>query len=493
MLPYLEPMMNHSLTTSLEKINSECFIIGVFSDDCAADYPIACNIKNLIEQFKSRPLEPGDTFYPIIQDQAHQVVMVHCGTRSTFSPSVLSDYVRKIASLLTHQRLNTATVCFPQLDKYSPDWQIEQMILSFDAKVYQFLDFKTQKNQAYALKSLEWYLPGASSQAIENAQIIAKSIRFTKNLANLPANVCTPTYLAKQALLLDSNWGSITTTIMDKDAITTLKMGAFLAVAQGSSEAPQFIQIHYQGAPSESVAPIVLIGKGITFDSGGISLKPPEFMEEMKFDMAGAASVLGAIQACAELKLPINVIGLMPCTENMPSGSAIKPGDVITTMAGLTVEITNTDAEGRLVLADALHYAKQFNPKFVLDIATLTGAMVIALGYLTTGFMSNDQELSDKITAAGARSQEKVWRMPLDSSYQEMLSSPIADMVNAAPSRVAGSITAACFLARFAESFRWAHFDIAGTGWVSGKDRCATGRPVALLVQFLRDLIEHAD
>lgn len=484
--------MNHGLSSSLEQIKSDCLVIGLFGDTNVKQLPLKPAIQVLTAHLKTRLLEAGDTIYHADDQHTHELLLIHCGDKKDYTPAVLQSQICKVATLITTQRLQSATLFFPQLNQKTPDWQIEQMILHFAAKTYQFLELKTRNNRAYPLKSLDWYLPDASETAVQTAQAIATSIRYTRNLANLPANICTPTYLAEQAQILDAEWDSITTKVMNQEAIEKLKMGAFLAVAKGSTEPLQFIQIKYQGSGSSSEPPIVLIGKGITFDAGGISLKPAEFMEEMKFDMIGAASVLGTMQACATLKLPINVIGLMACTENMPSGSATKPGDVITTMAGLTVEITNTDAEGRLVLADALHYAKQFNPKFVVDIATLTGAMVIALGYVTTGFMSNDEELSKKMLAAGELSQEKIWRMPLDPAYQDMLNSPIADMVNAPLGRVAGSITAACFLSRYAESLRWAHLDIAGTGWVSGKDRCATGRPVALLVQLLRDLAENA-
>ena len=482
--------MNHELCQSLEKIKSDCLVIGTFSDSNIPELPINPSLQALVSHLKKRLIEPSDTIYHADDNNAYDILLIHCGEKKDYTPTVLKTQIEKLVSLITTQRLQTVTLFMPVLDHHDPDWQMEHMILQFEAKAYQFLELKTQNNRAYMVKTLTWFLPGASNNGIQNGQIIADAIRYTRNLANLPANICTPTYLAKQAQILDAEWDSITTKIMNKSAMEALNMGAFLAVAKGSNEPPQFIQIKYQGAGTAS--PIVLVGKGITFDSGGISLKPPECMEEMKFDMAGAASVLGTLQACARLKLPINVIGLLACTENMPSGSATKPGDVVTSMAGLTIEITNTDAEGRLVLADALTYAKQFNPKFVIDIATLTGAMVIALGYVTTGFMSNDQELSEKIIQAGEQSQEKIWRMPLDLAYHDMLNSPIADMVNAPAGRVGGSITAACFLSRFTETLRWAHMDIAGTAWVTGKDRGATGRPVSLLVQFIRNMVDHA-
>lgn len=485
--------MNHGLSLSLEQIRSDCLVIGLFADTHVTVLPIKPTMQALVAHLKNRLVEKGDTIYHADDQNAQELLLIHCGDKKGYTPAVLTEQINKLATILTAQRLTSATLFLPQLEHHTPDWQLEQMILQLEAKTYQFLELKTQKNRVHALKSIEWYVPEAHDTAIYTAQAIADSIRYTKNLANLPANICTPTFLAKQAQILDTDWDTITTKVMNHAAIEALHMGAFLSVAKGSSEPAQFIQLKYQGAGDSSEPPIILIGKGITFDSGGISIKPSEYMEEMKYDMIGAASVLGSLRACATLKLPINVIGLLACSENMPSGSATKPGDVVTSMAGLTIEITNTDAEGRLVLADALTYAKQFNPKFVIDIATLTGAMVIALGFVTTGFMSNDQELSEKIAAAGEQSQEKVWRMPLDPAYQEMLNSPVADMLNAPVGRVAGAITAACFLSRFADSFRWAHLDIAGTGWISGKDRCATGRPVGLLVQLLRNLAENAN
>ena len=300
----------------------------------------------------------------------------------------------------------------------------------------------------------------------------------------MPANICTPTYLGEQAHELAKRHAQVKTKVFDEDDIRALGMGTFLAVTKGSQEPPRFIEIQYHGAPSTQ-APIVLVGKGITFDSGGLSLKPADAMPEMKYDMAGAASLIGTINACALLKLPINVVALLACAENMPSGTAVKPGDIVTSMSGQTVEIINTDAEGRLVLADALTYAERFKPEFVVDLATLTGAVIVALGSVHTGMMTNDDALAELILAASKESLDKVWRLPLDKDYQSALDSPLADMLNANFDRTAGSITAACFLSRFATSFRWAHLDIAGTAWVSGKKRNATGRPVPLLIELL--------
>jgi len=320
-----------------------------------------------------------------------------------------------------------------------------------------------------------------------------KRLAETVNLLlkqRMPANICTPTFLADQAVELQNTHKHIQTQIISTEDMRQMGMGALLAVAQGSIQPPKLVEIHYNNAP-DNTPPIVLVGKGITFDAGGISLKPAAGMEEMKFDMAGAASVLGTIKACALLDLPLHVIGLLPCAENLPGGTAVKPGDVVTSMSGQTIEITNTDAEGRLVLADALTYAERFNPELVLDIATLTGAIIIALGYERTGFMTEDDKLAEALQTAATASRDKIWRMPLEEVYLEAMESPVADIANASSDRAAGSVTAACFLSRFTEKYRWAHLDIAGTAWISGKKRTATGRPVPLLTQLLRN-IAHA-
>jgi leucyl aminopeptidase len=271
--------------------------------------------------------------------------------------------------------------------------------------------------------------------------------------------------------------------VLDGPEMQKLGMGALLAVAQGSVQPPKFIVLTYRGGAAES-APVVLVGKGVTFDTGGISLKPASDMDQMKFDMCGAASVLGALQAVAQMRLPLNVVGIVPSTENMPGGRATKPGDVVKTMSGQSVEILNTDAEGRLILCDALTYSERLKPACVVDVATLTGACVVALGHVATGLFANDDALARELLAAGDAAYDRAWHMPLWDDYQEQLRSNFADMANVG-GRPAGSITAACFLSRFAKSFRWAHLDIAGVAWRSGREKGATGRPVPLLVQFL--------
>ena len=362
------------------------------------------------------------------------------------------------------------------------------MVVRLDAAIYQLLDFKRDKKKQHRLESIVFSLPGSTPKALQAAIALATGVSFTRTLANLPANICTPTYLAEQATELAKQHPHIKTTVLHQADLETLGMGALLAVAKGSHEPPKLIEVHYHGA--HKTPPIVLVGKGITFDSGGISIKPANGMDEMKYDMAGAASVLGTIKACAMLQLPINLIGLLACAENMPGGGATKPGDIITTLSGQTVEIINTDAEGRLVLADALTYAEQFNPHFVLDMATLTGAIIVALGHVSTGLMTEDDALAELILSASRKSGDKAWRMPLEEAYQEAIDSPLADMVNSTFDRSAGSVTAACFLSRFTKKYRWAHLDIAGTAWVSGRKNQATGRPVPLLVALLRHVAD---
>ena len=311
---------------------------------------------------------------------------------------------------------------------------------------------------------------------------VANGANLTKDLGNLPPNICTPTYLANVAKKIAKDY-AMKTKVFDKKQIEKLKMGSFLSVAKGSREAPKFITIEHNRGPKNS-KPIILVGKGITFDAGGISIKPSPDMDEMKYDMGGAASVLGTMKTIGELKLPINVIALIPSCENLPDGLALKPGDIVTSMSGQTIEVLNTDAEGRLILCDALTYAERFKPELVIDVATLTGACVIALGHHATAIFSNHDALADELESAANLSQDLAWQMPLWEEYQPQLNSNFADMANIG-GRPAGSITAACFLSRFTKKYDWAHLDIAGTAWKSGKAKGSTGRPVPMLSQFL--------
>jgi leucyl aminopeptidase len=324
---------------------------------------------------------------------------------------------------------------------------------------------------------------GATLQAAAaQGAAIGAGVALARDLGNLPSNLCTPTYLAEEAQRLGKRH-KLNVTVLDRRQMEKLGMGALLAVTRGSAEPARFIVLEYNGAPKKH-KPVVLVGKGITFDTGGISLKPAGDMDEMKYDMSGAGSVLGTFEAVAGMKLPVNLVGLVPTCENMPSGTAVKPGDIVTSMSGQTIEILNTDAEGRLILCDALTYAERYDPAAVIDIATLTGACVIALGHVATGLFSNRDALAAELVAAGEAAWDRVWHMPLWDDYQEQLKSPFADMANIG-GRPAGSVTAACFLSRYARKYPWAHLDIAGTAWKSGRDKGSTGRPVALLTRFV--------
>ncbi|MBU3694417.1 MAG: leucyl aminopeptidase [Rhodocyclaceae bacterium] len=363
--------------------------------------------------------------------------------------------------------------------------QIAQMALHATQRPDQM---KSKREDPPKLAKISVWAESEADQAriargLRHGQAIGEGATLARELGNLPANVCTPSYLADRAEALGKEAG-LKVQVFDEKAIAKMDMGSFLSVARGSAEPPRFIVLRYQGAAKDD-PPVALVGKGVTFDTGGISIKPSGEMDEMKYDMCGAASVFGTLHAVAQLKLPINVVGIIPATENMPGGKATKPGDIVTSMSGQTIEILNTDAEGRLILCDALTYAKEkVKPVLAIDIATLTGACVIALGHVASGLYSNDDKLAKELLDAGHAAWDRAWHMPLWDDYQQQLSSNFADMGNIG-GRPGGSITAACFLSRFTRDMKWAHLDIAGTAWVSGKAKGATGRPVGLLTEFL--------
>lgn len=477
--------MNYGLAKNLTLDSSDCLVLGLLDDKKFPDF--VSNLKpaqqDLIKRLSARLDDNGDTVWQADID-GHSLMIIHCGKQEKFSGENLHKRMQDIAANVLKHRLTSVTISMPEVQGHDADWQVEQMILDFDAACYQLLDFKSKDKKSHKLQSVEFYSPKSHQTAVDIAVAISQGVRLTRTLANTPANICTPSYIADQAIKLTHKNERFSARILGKEDMEELGMGALLAVAKGSNEPPKLVEIHYNGGGDK--APIVLVGKGITFDSGGLSLKPADAMTEMKYDMTGAAAVLGTVKACALLDLPINVIGLMACAENMPSALAVKPGDIVTSMSGQTIEILNTDAEGRLVLADALTYAEQFKPEMVLDIATLTGAMIIALGSVYTGFMTKDDELAKLITKASKESGDKAWRLPLDDAYQKAMDSHIADMANVGSDRAAGSITAACFLSRFTKKYAWAHLDIAGSAWISGRKCDATGRPVPLLTQLLR-------
>ena len=373
-------------------------------------------------------------------------------------------------------------------------WRIRTVAEAYGDATYRFDECKSEKDPAAAprLRRVAVHSPGGGAdaragarRALAEAAAIDAGKRLARDLGNRPGNVCTPSHLAERAAALAEEFEALSVEVLEEERMRELGMGALLAVARGSREPPKLIVVEYAGGRPDE-APVVLVGKGVTFDSGGISIKPAAAMDEMKFDMCGAASVLGAIRAAAQLRLPLNVVSVVPAVENLPGGQACKPGDVVTTFSGQTVEILNTDAEGRLILCDAISYAERFDPDTVIDVATLTGACIIALGHVASGLFTNCRALGDALRAAGARSGDRCWELPVWPEYEEALKSNFADVANVG-GRPAGSVTAAVFLSRFARERRWAHLDIAGVAWESGKNKGATGRPAPLLVEFLID------
>ena len=359
----------------------------------------------------------------------------------------------------------------------------------FCAQLYKIPDLKTGTKPkkpllaSVAVATADARGAKAAAEGLRIGAAVGSGMALARDLANLPPNICTPTYLGTRALALAKEFPGVKTKVLDEKSIRALKMGAFLAVTQGSVQPPRLIVCEYHGG-KKAAAPICLIGKGITFDSGGISLKDPGAMDEMKFDMSGAATVIGTLRAVVELKLPINLVVVVATCENMPSGAAVKPADIVTTMSGQTVEILNTDAEGRLILCDAITYSRRFKPAAVVDVATLTGACIVALGNHFSGLMSNDEPLAGELSSAGLRTDDRVWRLPIGEEYVEQLKSNFADIANVG-GREGGASTAASFLWKFAKDLQWAHLDVAGTAWLSGAQKGSTGRPVPLLVDFL--------
>ncbi|AGF49153.1 leucyl aminopeptidase [Candidatus Kinetoplastidibacterium galati] len=482
----------------IHEIKTEALGIGVFSDEDLTSMPeIIRNIDNniVIEIIKNdfqADIGKNIVLYNLNNKLVKRIILVGLGEKSKFD---IDNYTIAEESLAkTCISNNIKEYCSALITRLSvSDKAIaaRNSVISIKNTTYRYMDEinlcnkKIEKITNFNIITNKHDQKEIKNGAYEG-QCIADGILLSRKLSDLPSNICTPSFLAETAKKLADEFESITVNIMDHDQVCELGMGAFTSVAKGSKEPLKFIEIQYNsGKKNSKPAPIVLIGKGITFDSGGISLKPSNSMHEMKYDMCGASSVLGVLRAIAKLNIDHNVIGLIPTCENMPSGNSNKPGDVVTSMSGKTIEIINTDAEGRLILCDALTYAKRFNPDIVIDIATLTGACVVALGSIYTGLFSNNDELAAKIINAGESSRDPVWRMPLDKSYLDLLKSNFADLSNTGgPS--AGAITAGCFLSEFAEHYKWAHLDIAGTAWKKNNEG-ATGRPVSLITKFLID------
>ncbi|MFQ5470572.1 MAG: leucyl aminopeptidase [Gammaproteobacteria bacterium] len=486
-------------TTDIRKHRTACVVVGIYESKRLTRSTEA--LDKISRGFISDLLKRGDIKGKVgtallLQDipraSCERVLLIGCGKQNkALDDKQFRKIAQKMAQTLKENNIKDATCYLTDIEVNDKDtgWIAAQLVTITSDIYYNFDQLKSKKGtQGRKLQKLivncvdtDTQKPGRTG--IKTGKAIAHGVNLAKDLANLPGNICTPGYLADQARVLAKKHQKLTTKVIEQKQMETLKMGAFLSVARGSRQAPKLITMEYTGGNSDD-KPIVLVGKGITFDSGGISIKPSPAMDEMKFDMCGAASVFGTIASIAELELPINVVGVVPSCENLPDGNASKPGDVVTSMSGKTIEVLNTDAEGRLILCDALTFCDRFNPEVVIDIATLTGACVIALGKHASGLLSNDQPLADDLLLAGKNSDDRAWQMPLWDNYQEQLRTNFADMANVG-GREAGTITAACFLSRFTEKYQWAHLDIAGTAWRSGHHKGATGRPVPLLVEFL--------
>jgi leucyl aminopeptidase len=480
-------------------VKSGCVVLGVFErrklSDAASRFDKAT--QGLLADLMKDGEMDGKTGQTLLvhyprDARCERVLLVGCGKQQEFSDSRYRDALVSAARAVNGSGATDAVSFLAELDVKPRDtcWKVRNLVEATTAALYKPDKLKSKKGKdERPLRRLGINVDSGDTdgghQGITEGEAIAAGVELARSLGDLPGNICTPGYLATQARSIGKDSTRIKVNVLNEAAMKKLGMGALLSVSHGSEEPAKLISMVYSGG-RKGDKPVVLVGKGVTFDSGGISLKPGRTMDEMKYDMCGAASVLGTLKACAAMNLPLNVVGVIPTTENLPDGKASKPGDIVTSLSGQTIEVLNTDAEGRLILCDALSYCDKFNPAVVVDIATLTGACVIALGSHATGLLSNDDELADELLAAGQTSGDRAWRMPLWDDYQQQLDSNFADMANIG-GREAGTITAACFLSRFTEDYRWAHLDIAGVAWKQGKAKGATGRPVPLLTQFLLD------
>ncbi len=497
--------MEFSIKTGVpEKQKSACVVVGVFEDgtlDAAASRLDKASGKRLGQLIERGDLSGKAGSSLVLHDLpgtvCARVLLVGLGKRDDFGDKAYAAALRNALKALAQTGAEDAVVYLTTLavGERSPAWKVRQALIAAGDASYRFDQFKSSPADERALTHLAFAVAKDSEQkaaetALTQGLAIAEGCALARDLGNLPGNVCTPEYLARTARELADEFG-LELEVLEREDMEQLGMHSLLSVAKGSRQAPKLIVAHYRGAPAKkggkkNKGPLVLVGKGITFDSGGISLKPGEGMDEMKFDMCGAASVLGTLKTVAQLALPIDLTVIVPATENMPDGAASKPGDIVASLSGQSIEILNTDAEGRLILCDALTYAERFEPAAVIDVATLTGACVVALGHVATGLFANDDELAADLLAAGGTALDRAWQLPLWDDYQDLLKSNFADMANIG-GRWGGSITAACFLSRFARKYTWAHLDIAGTAWKSGADKGATGRPVPLLAHYLID------
>ena len=471
--------------------NQNCIIIPVFTQDKKA---ILDKAGKLLDEANSgaisKMLDQGDFkasagSTSILHGlSASRVMLMGCGDEAKFDIKALNKATKAVSKTLKGTAIKTVNLYLA--DTFSDKNQaITQTVIAFADSLYGLNDYKSKKEEATALESLSLSstdgFDKSNEIALSNGVAITEGMKLSRDLANHPGNVCTPTFIAKTAKSVADTYKNIKIDVLEESDMEKLGMGSFLSVSKGSDEPGKMVILQYFGAKDKNEAPVALVGKGVTFDTGGISLKPGAKMDEMKLDMSGAAGMLGTLKACAEMALEINVVVVLAAAENMPSARASKPGDIVTSMQGTTIEVLNTDAEGRLVLCDALTYVGKFKPAIVIDAATLTGACIVALGHHICAVLSNNDELAEDLLDAGLCINDQTWRLPMNDDYKKQLKSAFADLGNIG-GPAAGTITAACFLAEFTKDYNWAHLDIAGTAW-DGKD--STGRPVPLLSQYL--------
>ncbi|MDT8397746.1 MAG: leucyl aminopeptidase [Pseudomonadales bacterium] len=488
-------------TTALENTPTSCLVLGVFEDGVMTQTTAAMD--KVSQGYLGKIIASGDIsgkseqsllLHGVPNIKARRLLLIGCGNKEKLKDSKFISLLRNTGKALEQYSIGDALLALGDLDIKNLDAEHQALLIArtFQDGLYRYRSTRSKPTPDSKLKSLDIYLSDKSQQTtvrkgLNTGAAIGRGMAMARELGNLPGNICTPSYLAEQALKLGKAHKELKVTVLSEAQMKRLGMGSLLSVSAGSVQPAKFIIMEYRGTAADT-PPHVLVGKGITFDSGGISLKPGAGMDEMKFDMCGAASVLGTFSALCELKPELkprcNIVGLVASAENMPGSSATKPGDIVTSMSGQTIEVLNTDAEGRLVLCDALTYAERFKPASVIDIATLTGACIVALGSHVSALMSNDDTLADALYQCGLKAVDPVWRLPLWDEYQKQLDSNFADIANIGGPK-AGSITAACFLSRFAKKYHWAHLDIAGTAWLQGKEKGATGRPVPLLLEYL--------
>ncbi len=483
-------------TASLDSLQTDCLIIGVYQDQqlTTSATLLPESTLNVISKVLARGDNNGAIGTTVLINSLpdgaiERILLVGLGEHKAISSKNFRKALQAVFINLKKTQIKTVTCTFADVDVINSDrqWKTRQIIEIANDTAYQFTAYKSNKDTDFNVEKIS--ITAAESElaqtqlGLSQGIAIAEGINLTKLLSDLPGNICTPTYIAEQAIALGNRYANLSIHVLEESDMEKLGMGALLSVSRGSRQPAKLITLEYQGG-EKNAKPIVLIGKGLTFDAGGISLKPGLGMDEMKYDMCGGATVLGTLQAAAEMKLPLNIIGLIPSSENLPDGDANKPGDILTSMSGKTIEVLNTDAEGRLLLCDTLTYAERFNPDVVIDMATLTGACLVALGRVPSGLLGNNDDLCNALIAAGETANDSLWRLPLWEEYQEQLKSNFADLANIG-GKDAGTITAACFLSQFAEKFNWAHMDIAGTAWRTGQNKGATGRPVPLLTQYL--------